>query len=305
MLLAMSLLTGVGTATYDPYGRLTASTGIRSPLGFAGEYTDAETGFVYLRARYYDPATGQFLSRDPLLALTQEPYGYVGGNPLNYNDPLGLFALKDAFRGVSLLAGGFAVGVGVFGLIASAPVTVTVAGLTLGVAALAGGVSLGAGAIASGLQCRETGGFSRACKQEIAGVAVDVVSLAVGLHAAKLLGRLGGFLAVGADVVGMMPDIASYHAETRPSAAWVGRAGAKGVATMLEQLSVSLLSLGIVSVAAGAFLGFVARGSSDSTSKSWDLRAETWNVISPYMRRYGLIAVGLGGIGLVIRAVAN
>ncbi len=29
------------------------------PLGFAGEYTDAETGFVYLGARYYDPATGQ------------------------------------------------------------------------------------------------------------------------------------------------------------------------------------------------------------------------------------------------------
>jgi RHS repeat-associated protein len=80
----------VGTATYDPYGNLTASTGKLGPFGFSGEYTDAETGFVYLRARYYDPATGQFLSRDPLLALTGSAYGYVDGNPLNGTDPLGL-----------------------------------------------------------------------------------------------------------------------------------------------------------------------------------------------------------------------
>ena len=36
-----------------------------TPLGWAGEYRDAETGLVYLRARYYDPSTGQFLTRDP------------------------------------------------------------------------------------------------------------------------------------------------------------------------------------------------------------------------------------------------
>jgi len=51
---------------------------------------DAETGFVYLRARYYDPATGQFLSRDPLVALTRAPYAYAAGNPLNQTDPTGL-----------------------------------------------------------------------------------------------------------------------------------------------------------------------------------------------------------------------
>lgn len=56
-----------------------------------GQYTDAETGFVYLRNRYYDPATGQFITRDPIEAQTREAYGYVGGNPLNYTDPLGLY----------------------------------------------------------------------------------------------------------------------------------------------------------------------------------------------------------------------
>lgn len=56
----------------------------------SAQYTDAETGFQYLRARYYDPATGQFLTRDPIEAQTREAYGYVGGNPLNETDPTGL-----------------------------------------------------------------------------------------------------------------------------------------------------------------------------------------------------------------------
>ena len=55
-----------------------------------GRYTVAETGLIYLRARYYDPTTGQFLTRDPLVALTGSAYGYVDGNPLNDVDPTGL-----------------------------------------------------------------------------------------------------------------------------------------------------------------------------------------------------------------------
>jgi RHS repeat-associated protein len=41
-------------------------------------------------ARYYDPATGQFLSVDPDVATTLSPYGYLAGNPLNAGDPSGL-----------------------------------------------------------------------------------------------------------------------------------------------------------------------------------------------------------------------
>ena len=44
----------------------------------------------YLRARYYDPSTGQFVSRDPLVAKTRQPYAYAGDNPLNAVDPTGL-----------------------------------------------------------------------------------------------------------------------------------------------------------------------------------------------------------------------
>ena len=41
-------------------------------------------------ARYYDPATGQFLTVDPKVATTLSPYGYVEGDPLNSEDPTGL-----------------------------------------------------------------------------------------------------------------------------------------------------------------------------------------------------------------------
>jgi RHS repeat-associated protein len=44
----------------------------------------------YMRARYYDPSTAQFLSRDPAFALTREPYAYAHDNPVNNIDPSGL-----------------------------------------------------------------------------------------------------------------------------------------------------------------------------------------------------------------------
>jgi RHS repeat-associated protein len=79
------------TYEYDAYGRLLSSTGsVYNPFGYTGEYTDSESGLVYLRARYYDPATQQFLTVDPLLSSTEQAYAYVGGSPVNATDPSGL-----------------------------------------------------------------------------------------------------------------------------------------------------------------------------------------------------------------------
>lgn len=80
----------VGKASYTPYGQIAESTGETSRLGYAGQYTDPDTGLIYLRARYYDPATSQFLTRDPLLQETQDPYGYAANDPVNLSDPTGL-----------------------------------------------------------------------------------------------------------------------------------------------------------------------------------------------------------------------
>ena len=84
------------TYTFDAYGKVTATSGtIANPFGFAGQYRDAESSLYYLRARYYDPATAQFLSRDPAVAANLEPYAYVRDNPLNATDPSGLFGWDD------------------------------------------------------------------------------------------------------------------------------------------------------------------------------------------------------------------
>lgn len=98
------------TYSYDAYGNRTSTTGsIANPFGFAGEYTDAETGWQYLRARYYDPGTGQFVSRDPAVVLTRSAYGYVDGDPMNGTDPSGLGSCALRFycnQGAANFAGG-------------------------------------------------------------------------------------------------------------------------------------------------------------------------------------------------------
>lgn len=93
----LSDATGVVVASYDydPYGNPTSKTGTgTTPLQFAGEYRDAETGLYYLRARYYHPQTGQFLSRDPIETQTRKPYSYAASSPLNFIDPTGLAECK-------------------------------------------------------------------------------------------------------------------------------------------------------------------------------------------------------------------
>ncbi|HVS04622.1 MAG TPA: RHS repeat-associated core domain-containing protein [Candidatus Dormibacteraeota bacterium] len=78
------------TYTFDAYGKLKSSSGtILNPFDFAGQYLDAESNSYYLRARYYDPSTGQFLSRDRAIR-TREPYGYAYDSPTNNVDPAGL-----------------------------------------------------------------------------------------------------------------------------------------------------------------------------------------------------------------------
>ena len=77
------------TDCYSAYGtQTTTGSGTTTPFGYQGGYTDP-TGLVYLVDRYYDPNTGQFVSVDPLVDLTGQPYEFVGADPANGTDPLG------------------------------------------------------------------------------------------------------------------------------------------------------------------------------------------------------------------------
>ena len=93
--------------TYDAYGSViildgsynpvplnswgTPHSAIGNPCLFTGRQLDEETGLYFYRARYYDPVKGRFLQRDPLGYMEgMNLYEYVGGDPLNLLDPLGL-----------------------------------------------------------------------------------------------------------------------------------------------------------------------------------------------------------------------
>ena len=86
-----------GSSSYSPYGTVTGSGGSMPGAGYQGDYTDPATGLVYMNARWYDPATGGFVSSDTAggtpvpSGVDGNPYAYAGGNPLTGTDPTGQF----------------------------------------------------------------------------------------------------------------------------------------------------------------------------------------------------------------------
>ena len=64
-------------------------------MRYCGEYYDAETGLIYLRARYYDPSIGRFISEDPIKDGINW-YVYCSNNPIKFVDPSGLYNREKA-----------------------------------------------------------------------------------------------------------------------------------------------------------------------------------------------------------------
>ncbi|MBE7519744.1 MAG: RHS repeat protein [Thermoflexaceae bacterium] len=92
----MAMVDSTGTIeksyTYDVYGKPTVTGALPNEYDFAAQQTDP-TGLQYLRARYMDPETGTFISRELLEATpgwTGNPFGYAGANPARMVDPTGL-----------------------------------------------------------------------------------------------------------------------------------------------------------------------------------------------------------------------
>ncbi|WP_302350936.1 RHS repeat-associated core domain-containing protein, partial [uncultured Ruminococcus sp.] len=81
--------------TYDAFGvEQNIDDADDNAFRYCGEYYDSESGTIYLRARYYDPAIGRFISRDSVTGENTDPlslnlYTYCHNNPIIGIDPSG------------------------------------------------------------------------------------------------------------------------------------------------------------------------------------------------------------------------
>ena len=108
----------VSTYDYDAWGRVSENSTDKdtqniaeiNPIRYRGYYYDSETGLYYLKSRYYDPAVKRFLNADGYVATGQSILGnnmfsYCDNNPVNREDPTGLFwkqlkaKVKNAWNG--------------------------------------------------------------------------------------------------------------------------------------------------------------------------------------------------------------
>ena len=97
----------VATYSYDPWGNVNSIKNASgnvitdanhianiNPIRYRGYYYDTETGFYYLKSRYYDPTIGRFISGDSILIVDPQTYGlnlfaYCGNDPVNRVDTTG------------------------------------------------------------------------------------------------------------------------------------------------------------------------------------------------------------------------
>ena len=112
-----ALTDGAGAVTdsyqYDAYGQSISTTGTtNNPYQYSGERNDSESGLYQLRARYYHPGTGRFMSRDPFGGRHESPvsrhrYLYANADPVNGADPTGLDTLVElsVVQGITIAQG--------------------------------------------------------------------------------------------------------------------------------------------------------------------------------------------------------
>jgi RHS repeat-associated protein len=159
---------GKSSINYKPYGEInrTDSSGPDiTKFKYTGQEEDKESGLLYYKARYYDPAIGRFLQADSVV-MPENLYGmnrymYVDGNPVKYVDPSGNSFFKNfatallapftlpTIAATAIGAAGAAIGAGLVG-----------AATALGTAGIAAGAGIGAGLVGASSAVAGMGLFS-------------------------------------------------------------------------------------------------------------------------------------------------
>ncbi len=154
---------------YQPYGGTSVQPASNArPHQFTGQRRDAETGFYFYQARYYDPGLGRFVSADPLVGAIADPqplnrYSYALNNPLRYTDPTGHFPflaflipilIKAAIGAATGAAINGAVAVATGGNVTKALITGAVGGAIFGAGGAIAGGSAFSGSTLSAVMAR-------------------------------------------------------------------------------------------------------------------------------------------------------
>lgn len=92
-----SAATVTTSSDYRSFGQ--AIGGVTEKPAYTGHFDDGDTGLLYMKARFYDPDVGRFLSRDPAVVAAGDidsvnRFAYVGNNPWSRTDPTGMYICK-------------------------------------------------------------------------------------------------------------------------------------------------------------------------------------------------------------------
>ena len=99
----------VVSKSYSPFGELLTEQ--TSGFGYNGEYYNAATGMIYLRARFYEPEMNRFGQKDTLRGsiadgISLNRYLYCWNDPIDYIDPSGQLGILGAAGLIGAIAGG-------------------------------------------------------------------------------------------------------------------------------------------------------------------------------------------------------
>jgi RHS repeat-associated protein len=215
--ISMSGATVASSSDYTPYGEVKSGRPFNS-LAFGGLYLNSNLGLYYSSTRFYDPALGRWLSRDPIAeAGGINLYAYVGGDPVNRIDPSGLILVQ--------VAGGLVGGIaGAVGAYISTCGDLRAAGIGFGVGAVTGVLStIPGGLAASAAWGGLAGAFGNVGNALGSNKRIDPTSLAI----STVAGAAGGVIG-GAVTRGLTGDVAGqWFSGSTPSALAARATGAE------------------------------------------------------------------------------